>query len=217
MLRDAFRHHSWATEQLLDRVRPSDRRGAHGIVPRHLRRHARDTSATSWAPTRCTCSCITGGDLGDRTDGDAIVARSRRARSRPRHAAAWDEVAEAVDPDADLTGSRGRLADRARVGIRLAQVSTTASDHRQRSVVHGVTMIGHRAAGVDVWDYGEPVVLLRPSRRRRGNRLVLEGAVPATAVVVGRRRRAAVAVPANRRRRGSGRVAQREPPSSQLG
>jgi uncharacterized damage-inducible protein DinB len=157
-------HHSWATEQLLDRcARLSDEELARHVpaiygsaldTVRHL------VDADNWY-----LRCISGGDLGiEDFDADDLPFADLRPVASAT-AAGWVEiVARDLDPDDDIVVHRadGRITH-ATVGIRLAQVVHHGSDHRSQ-ICTALTVLGHEPPEFDVWAYGETVGLVREER-----------------------------------------------------
>ena len=99
---------------------------------------------------------ITGGRI-PRIDEDELDIAGLRSATE-RHAAAWDEVAEAdLDADADLTRQHEDGSQTgARLGIRLAQAIHHGTDHRSQ-ICTALTMMGVESPAIDVWDFGESV------------------------------------------------------------
>ena len=159
MIREGLRHHSWATERLLDLCASlSDEELAERIpaiygstldTVRHL------VDADNWY-----LFAISGGDLGIADfDADELPLSEVRAVAGA-NAAGWEAIIERdLDPDADLVVIREDGSVRhATVGIRLAQVLHHGSDHRSQ-ICTALTMLGHAPPEFDVWAYGESVGL----------------------------------------------------------
>lgn len=161
MLREGLRHHSWATEQLLERCSSlSDEEltrhipaiyGSTVDTARHL------VDADNWY-----LSCISDGELGagDLDAGELPLSDVRAVASR--NAAGWEAILQRdLDPDGDLavTHDDGSVTH-ATLGIRLAQVLHHGSDHRSQ-VCTALTILGHAPPEFDVWAYGETVGLAR--------------------------------------------------------
>lgn len=159
MLREGLRHHSWATEQLLERCSSlSDEEltrhipaiyGSTVDTARHL------VDADNWY-----LSCISDGELGagDLDAGELPLSDVRAVASR--NAAGWEAILQRdLDPDGDLavTHDDGSVTH-ATLGIRLAQVLHHGSDHRSQ-VCTALTILGHAPPEFDVWAYGESVGL----------------------------------------------------------
>lgn len=161
MLAQGLAHHSWATEQLLDRCAALSGEELSRHIPaiygstldtvRHL------VDADTWY-----LWCISGGDLGlEDFDADGLPLPDLRPVAAAT-AAGWVEiVARELDPDADIAVRRadGHVTH-ATVGIRLAQVLHHGSDHRSQ-ICTALTVLGHAPPEFDVWAYGETVDLVR--------------------------------------------------------
>jgi uncharacterized damage-inducible protein DinB len=159
LLREGFRHHAWATAQLLDLCAtvPEDQLaqpvpaiyGSALDTLRHL------IDADNWY-----LFCISEGTLGldDFETDDMPFAQLRPVADAS--AAGWENLlTRDLDPDAEIVvlrkdGSRAR----ATVGIRLAQVLHHGSDHRSQ-VCTALTTLGLQPPEFDVWEYGETVGL----------------------------------------------------------
>jgi uncharacterized damage-inducible protein DinB len=157
MLREAFRHHAWATRQLLDHCaslpaelleRPVE--GVYGTILDTLE-HLVDSDAWYlWG--------ITGGELGARTDMDFTFADI--AELADRNAADWETLlARDLDTDADVAVVRSTGETRhATLGVRLAQALHHGSDHRSQ-ISTALTTVGHPAGEFDVWAWAGSVGL----------------------------------------------------------
>jgi uncharacterized damage-inducible protein DinB len=159
-LREAFRHHAWATEQLLVRCDALTEDELTTHVPaiygsaldtfRHL------VDADNWY-----LACISGGDLGDPDLSCDDHALGELRTVATRNAAGWEALLERdLDVDEVLTvtrrdGSQGH----ATIGIRLAQVLHHGSDHRSQTST-ALTTLGHPPPEFDVWAYGWEVGLM---------------------------------------------------------
>lgn len=159
-LREAFRHHAWATEQLLDRCDDLTEDELTTHVPaiygstldtfRHL------VDADNWY-----LACISGGDLGDPDldcDGSSLGELRTVAGA---NAAGWETILQRdLDVDEVLTVVRrnGYRTD-ATIGIRLAQVLHHGSDHRSQ-IATALTALSHAPPEFDVWYYGLTVGLV---------------------------------------------------------
>ena len=159
MLVQGLGHHSWATEQLLDRCASLSDEELTRHIPaiygstldtvRHL------VDADNWY-----LRCISGGDLGiEDFDADDLPLADLRPVATAT-AAGWTEiVTRNLDPDAEIVVRRssGRVTSAA-VGIRLAQVLHHGSDHRSQ-ISSALTVLGHAPPEFDVWAYGETIGL----------------------------------------------------------
>jgi uncharacterized damage-inducible protein DinB len=154
MLRQGLGHHSWATEQLLDRCA--------ALTDEQLTRHIPAIYGSTLDTVRHLVDadnwylwCVSGGELGiEDFDADDLPL----ADLRPVAAVI---AGSGLDPDADIVVHRadGRVTH-ATVGIRLAQVLHHGSDHRSQ-ICTALTVLGHEPPEFDVWAYGETIGLVR--------------------------------------------------------
>jgi len=161
VLREGLRHHSWATEQLLERCSWLSDEELTRHIPaiygstvdtiRHL------VDADNWY-----LSCISEGELGIAgLEADDLPLSDVRTVAT-RNAAGWESILQRdLDPDRDLAVTRrdGGVTH-ATLGIRLAQVLHHGSDHRSQ-VCTALTILGHAPPEFDVWAYGETAGLTR--------------------------------------------------------
>jgi uncharacterized damage-inducible protein DinB len=161
MLRQGLGHHSWATEQLLDRCA--------ALTDEQLTRHIPAIYGSTLDTVRHLVDadnwylwCVSGGELGiEDFDADDLLLADLRPVAAVT-AAGWAEIAgSGLDPDADIVVHRadGRVTH-ATVGIRLAQVLHHGSDHRSQ-ICTALTVLGHEPPEFDVWAYGETIGLVR--------------------------------------------------------
>ena len=161
MLREGFRHHSWATEQLLERC--------NSLTDEELTRHipaiygsTLDTARHLVDADNWYLFCISQGDLGIAEFDAHDVPLSDVRSVATANAAGWEAILQRdLDADTDLvvTHEDGRVTH-ATLGIRLAQVLHHGSDHRSQ-ICTGLTVLGHAPPEFDVWAYGETVGLTR--------------------------------------------------------
>lgn len=157
MLADGLRHHSWATERLLDVCAE--------LAPEDLERHVPAVYGSMLDTLRHVVDAdvwylwgISGGTLGrDDFDADALALADVRAAAIEA-AAGWERLLERdLDPDVDVaTSGAGRSFRHATAGIRLAQVVHHGTDHRSQ-VCTALTTMGVTPPDIDVWEYGETV------------------------------------------------------------
>ena len=153
LLSDAFRHHIWATERVLEvcaRLTPGQLEmpvpGTYGSILDTLRHIVQ---ADSFYLT-----IFTGGRV-ELIDEDAGLAvdelRSRFSAYGPEYEAL---LAGDLDPDADVVerGDGGEF--RSKMGLRLAQVVHHGSDHRSQ-ICTALTGLGLEPPDIDLWAYGE--------------------------------------------------------------
>ena len=150
---DAFEHHAWATQRLIDLCLE--------LTPEQL-----ETSVPgTYGSIIDTMRHLVGGDAGyladvtrDRArtiDVDAMELGELRAVIEA-DASAWREVL-ASHPDADenvheVDESDGFERD-APIGLRLAQALHHGSEHRSQ-ICTVLTNLGIEPPSIDVWDYG---------------------------------------------------------------
>jgi uncharacterized damage-inducible protein DinB len=152
-LEDAFGHHVWATEQLIDLcaslsaeelTRPVP--GTYGPILDTLRHIV---GADAWY-----LFVISGGTV-PRIDESAMGPGELRTVIE-RHAAAWSSVlATAADPDVEVVAHRDDGTEgHAPLGVRLAQALHHGTDHRSQ-ICTGLTALGVTPPDIDVWAFGE--------------------------------------------------------------
>jgi uncharacterized damage-inducible protein DinB len=159
-LREAFRHHAWATEQLLDRCAdvPEEELARHvpAIYGSALETFRHLVDADNWY-----LWCISGGEHGEADlECDAFPLADLRPVAEA-NAAGWEAVLQRdLDIDEMLTVRRkDGSASHATYGIRLAQVVHHGSDHRSQ-IATALTTLGHAPPEFDVWAYAWQVGLL---------------------------------------------------------
>jgi uncharacterized damage-inducible protein DinB len=161
MLREGFRHHAWATRQLLAHcanLPPEllERRidGIYGSILDTFR-HLVDADASY-------LHRISGGKLGELIDDDQRLSFDDVVSLHERNAADWEALLDrGVDPEDDITHDRGNGETRhATVGVRLAQALHHGNDHRSQ-IGTALTVLGAPADEFDVWGWGGSVGLCR--------------------------------------------------------
>jgi uncharacterized damage-inducible protein DinB len=150
---DAFGHHVWATQRLID--------ACLALSPEQLQASAPGTYGTIIETIRH----LVGGDvsyLSLLTDGrvtsieedsmDLDELRAAIAANGPE----WISLLEQdLDPEADVIRHRDDgIESHAPMGIRLAQVLHHGSDHRSQ-VCTILTTLGIEPPAIDVWDFAE--------------------------------------------------------------
>ena len=153
VLGDAFAHHLWATERLIEAcavLTPAQLKtpvpGTYGSIIDTLRHLV---GADGWYLTFFSKS---GARLDENRDGSFVEMRSVMATNGPL----WTElISGALDPDEDVVerGDEG-WEFHAPMGIRLAQVIHHGTDHRSQ-VCTALTSLGLTPPLIDVWDFGE--------------------------------------------------------------
>ncbi len=161
MLREGLRHHSWATDKLLERCSSLSEEELTRHIPaiygstldtaRHL------VDADDWY-----LACISEGEIGNgHLDADEMSLSDVRAVAS-QNAAGWEEIMQRdLDPGRSIavTQKDGSVTH-ATIGIRLAQVLHHGSDHRSQ-ICTALTILGYPPPEFDVWGYGETVGLTR--------------------------------------------------------
>ncbi|MEX2548381.1 MAG: DinB family protein [Chloroflexota bacterium] len=151
LLGDAFGHHIWATERLIDACAgltseqlKSPAPGTYGSVIDTLRHLV---EADSWYLSF----------FGNRTtaiDEESGMSLAELRSVITSNGVAWTELlAGDVDPDAEVSepGDDGSVLHSA-VGIRLAQIIHHGTDHRSQ-VCTALTSLGVTPPEIDVWAY----------------------------------------------------------------
>ncbi len=153
-LDDAFAHHAWATERLIEACRkltPEQLRapclGTYGSIIATLRHLvASDRWYLSFFPSGATLAALD-------EDADTSLAELRLAVAT--NASAWAALlAAGIDPDEDVVERDLEGEFHAPVGIRLAQVIHHGSDHRSQ-VCTALTSLGIEPPEIDVWAFAE--------------------------------------------------------------
>ncbi len=166
-LGDAFDHHAWATERLIDACReltPEQLQapclGTYGSIIGTLRHLvASDRWYLSFFPSGKELAAL---------DEDADTGLAELHLAVATNASAWSKLlAGGVDPDADVVERDDEGEFHAPVGIRLAQVIHHGTDHRSQ-VCTALTSLGIEPPEIDVWAFGrasgrDRYVSLKPS------------------------------------------------------
>ena len=151
LLADAFDHHVWATQQLMDTCA--------GLNPDQLA----STVPGTYGTILDTLRHIVGADCGYLavlTDG-AIERIDEGSMDLAEVRSTFDRVAEAwpgllardLDPDQLYVRYRDDGSEaHAPLGIRLAQVLVHGTDHRSQ-IATALTQLGVTPPEMDVWDY----------------------------------------------------------------
>lgn len=152
---DAFRHHVWATQQLLDACTPLTQEqltmsvpGLYGGVLETMRHIV---GADAWY-----LFVLSGGSM-PRIDEDSLDLSQLRTVV-DKHGPVWEQMLEThADADADVVAHRDDGTEgHARAGIRLAQALHHGTDHRSQ-ICTALTTLGIEPPDIDVWAYGETV------------------------------------------------------------
>lgn len=151
LLHDAFAHHIWATERLIDACAavPSDQLetpvpGTHGSILSTFR-HLVGTDCWYLSFFREPAAPIAW-----KAEPSLAVLRS----TITRNGAAWTQLlAGEIDPDADVVEHGDGWNFHAAVGLRLAQVIQHGSDHRSQ-ICTALTSFGLAPPELDLWAFG---------------------------------------------------------------
>jgi uncharacterized damage-inducible protein DinB len=155
LLGDAFAHHIWATERLID--------ACAGLTEEQLASHAPGTYGSIINTLRHLVSSdrwyltffpTAESPLPEIDEESGITLAELRAEL-DRDAAAWVEVlASRPDADADVPEADDEWEFHAPTGFRLAQVIHHGTDHRSQ-VCTALTTLGIEPPEIDLWAYGE--------------------------------------------------------------
>lgn len=156
ILADAFAHHVWATDRILEACEAltpdalaTTVPGTYGSIIDTLRHLVAADSRYLVVLTAGRTPAI-----DDETVG-AMGPDALRARTR-EHADAWQAVA-AADLDAEAVLVRHRpdgSSTAAPIGVRLAQALHHGTDHRSQ-VCTALTALGVEPPSIDVWDWAD--------------------------------------------------------------
>jgi uncharacterized damage-inducible protein DinB len=152
-LQDAFDHHLWATERLIDVCRE--------LTPEQLATPVPGTYGSILDTMRHTVGAdawylhVTSGGTVARIDEDTMDLDQLHAQLGT-HAPAWAGVLQSVvDPDVEVVAHRDDGSEgHSPLGIRLAQALHHGTDHRSQ-VCTGLTALGIDPPEIDVWAFGE--------------------------------------------------------------
>jgi uncharacterized damage-inducible protein DinB len=150
ILKDAFAHHIWASERLIDEcaaLTPEQLGtpipGTYGSIIDTLRHLVR---SDGWY-----LSFFRDGIARADDEKEASLAELRSAITR--NGAAWIELlAGELDADTDIVEHDDGWVVHSPVGVRLAQVIHHGTDHRSH-VCTGLTILGLTPPEIDVWAY----------------------------------------------------------------
>ena len=155
ILTDAFKHHAWATQQVLDAcatltpeqlAAPSP--GTYGPIIDTLRHIVQADSYYLWIFTDKRVEPL---------DEDNTLGIGELKALMQTYADEYAALlARDLDPDDDVIVRGASSAFSAKMGIRLAQVVHHGSDHRSQ-VCTGLTALGVTPPDIDLWAYGDAV------------------------------------------------------------
>jgi uncharacterized damage-inducible protein DinB len=151
-LQDAFDHHIWANEVLLDACEGLSEEqlagpvlGTYGSILRTLRHLV---GSDDWY------LFVLSGSTRPRIDEDTMSIPELRA-AVGEHAGAWGEVlARGGDPREDFVVQEEGSEWHAPLGIRLTQAVHHGTDHRSQ-ICTGLSALGIEPPEIDVWAFGE--------------------------------------------------------------
>jgi uncharacterized damage-inducible protein DinB len=162
LLTDAFAHHVWATERLIDAC------GA--LSPEQLRTPAPGTYGSIIDTFRHVVSSDGWylsffGDQPAPIDEAADVSLAELRSAITTNGAAWQELlAGNVDPDGDVVEQGDGWEFHSPIGLRLAQVVQHGTDHRSQ-VCTALTSLGMTPPEIDLWAFGETTGRTRAQNR----------------------------------------------------
>ena len=159
ILTDAFEHHLWANERILDACAAlTDEQlttpvpGTYGPIIDTLRHLIQADSFYLWIASGQERDLIPG---GNKRSIDELRA------ANDEHATAYRELlAGDLDPDEDVVERGDGSEYSAKQGIRLAQIVHHGTDHRSQ-VCTGLTSLGIEPPDIDLWAYGAVVGRVR--------------------------------------------------------
>lgn len=153
LLADAFRHHAWATRQVIDAclaLTPDQMEtsvpGTFGSISETVRHMVSSDAWYLFTLTDDRSHLIDGAHLG-LPEPRAVVERND---------AAWSLLLNGeLDPDSVLTevDDDDGYQKRAPIGIRLAQALHHGTDHRSQ-ICTALTALGLEPPAIDAWDFG---------------------------------------------------------------
>lgn len=152
LLGDAFGHHAWATEQLLDACAGLTEEqletkvpGLYGSIIQTLR-HVVGTD-------RWYLSFFAEGEGLEAVDDEADIGLDVLRVEMARNGEAWTRLlAREIDPDEDVPEPEDEGVLHSPVGVRLAQVVHHGTDHRSQ-VCTALTSLGIEPPDIDVWAF----------------------------------------------------------------
>jgi uncharacterized damage-inducible protein DinB len=153
LLSDAFRHHIWATEQVLEvcaSLTPVQLEmpvpGTYGSIIDTLRHIVQ---ADSFYLTIFTNGRV------ELIDKEAKLGVNELRSKFSGYGAEYEALlAGELDPDADVVERGDGWESHSKMGLRLAQVVHHGSDHRSQ-ICTALTSLGVTPPDIDLWAYGE--------------------------------------------------------------
>jgi uncharacterized damage-inducible protein DinB len=155
ILADAFEHHLWANERILDACAALSEEqlttpvaGTYGPIIETLRHLVQADSFYLW---------VASGQARALIPAQNTLSVGELRTANVDHAAAYrDLLAGDLDPDEDVVERGDGWDFSAKQGIRLAQIVHHGSDHRSQ-VATGLTALGIQPPDIDLWAYGATV------------------------------------------------------------
>jgi uncharacterized damage-inducible protein DinB len=153
MLGDAFGHHIWATQRVIDAclaLEPAQLEtavpGTYGSIIDTVRHLVASDCGYLFA--------LTGGRTSEIEEAEMDLAALRTTVEG--NGTAWTALlADDIDPDGDVIRHRDDGTDsHAPAGIRLAQALHHGTDHRSQ-ICTALTSLGVEPPEIDVWDFAE--------------------------------------------------------------
>jgi uncharacterized damage-inducible protein DinB len=153
LMADAFDHHVWATERVLE--------ACAGLTDEQLATTVPGTYGSILDTLRhtigadCIYLFVIGGGRHDPVDEDSMNLSELRAELAT-HDSAWTEILDSQpDPDEELVRHRDDgSSTRAPKGLRLAQALHHGTDHRSQ-IATALTQLGIEPPEIDLWSWGE--------------------------------------------------------------
>ena len=161
LLTDAFAHHVWATERLIDACAP--------LSPEQLRTPAPGTYGSVIDTLRHLVSSDGWylsffGNVPAPVDEAADVTLAELRSAITTNGAAWMELISGdLDADTEVVERGEGWEFRSPLGLRLAQVVQHGTDHRSQ-VCTALTSFGLTPPEIDLWAYGDVTGRTRSTR-----------------------------------------------------
>jgi uncharacterized damage-inducible protein DinB len=163
ILSDAFEHHLWANERILDACASltpeqlaSPVPGTYGSIASTLHHLIQADSFYLW---------VYNGSQGPMIKADDPLGVAELRAANDRHAAAYRGLlAGPLDVDEDVPEHGDGWDFVAKQGIRVAQIVHHGSDHRSQ-ICTGLTALGIEPPEIDLWAYGRAVGRTREIER----------------------------------------------------
>ena len=152
ILADAFSHHIWANQLVLDAcatLTPEQLAtpvpGTYGSIASTLRHLIQADSFYLW---------VQNGSTGELIRGENSLSIAELRAANDRHAERYGAILDGPqDPDIDVAEHGDGWDYVATLGIRVAQIVHHGSDHRSQ-ICTGLTALGVPPPDIDLWAYG---------------------------------------------------------------